>query len=450
MKNIVDDVYRVMREERREFSSREIVSRFFMISDVSDTVAEKILRPLLGRDARFRRGEDHWRALESADIEDLSLTSAPFVLFAMEDVSRYPAVTGDPFRVIEERSSFLLYRGGVGEPVHVLRDVLEGANGFIFVPADRRSLSLLRKVYRMMSPLPLELLTLSVKNLMHALYPDRPSETWEDLLTGLEVIRYESGNPQSKVRTLVQVFERILDAAGERSLLTVGELIDVSTGVSGSVDWSRFGFSAGDIAALPRAPGVYRFTDREGDLLYVGKTGNLRARLRSYFQERAADERIRRLRDSVYGLDFVALGSDLESVIEEQKSITRDKPRLNTRRTIPERRIATTARIIVLPSSHEGILKLYLLSDSSPLLECDYDGRNGGALVEMISQLAGGGEYASDPLKTLALSYLKRYGDRLNVIELERYGHIEQVISILERFRGDFASLMAEKTAYIA
>ena len=34
---------------------------------------------------------------------------------------------------------------------------------------------------------------------------------------------------------------------------------------------------------LPRSAGVYRFIDRRGEVLYVGKATNLRARVRSYF-----------------------------------------------------------------------------------------------------------------------------------------------------------------------
>ena len=38
---------------------------------------------------------------------------------------------------------------------------------------------------------------------------------------------------------------------------------------------------------IPEDPGVYRFRDARGTVLYVGKAKSLRARLTSYFQDPA-------------------------------------------------------------------------------------------------------------------------------------------------------------------
>ena len=39
--------------------------------------------------------------------------------------------------------------------------------------------------------------------------------------------------------------------------------------------------------SVPDEPGVYRFSDERGRVIYVGKARNLRARLSSYFQDLA-------------------------------------------------------------------------------------------------------------------------------------------------------------------
>jgi len=83
---------------------------------------------------------------------------------------------------------------------------------------------------------------------------------------------------------------------------------------------------------LPAAPGCYLMKDRAGEVVYVGKAGSLRARVRSYF-DRSGDERFFvPLLDELLGdLEVIVTRSEKEAVLLENELIKRHKPRFNVR-----------------------------------------------------------------------------------------------------------------------
>ena len=46
---------------------------------------------------------------------------------------------------------------------------------------------------------------------------------------------------------------------------------------------------------LTKSPGVYKFLDKSGNVIYVGKAKNLRNRVRSYFNTKHSDEKTKSL-----------------------------------------------------------------------------------------------------------------------------------------------------------
>jgi len=84
--------------------------------------------------------------------------------------------------------------------------------------------------------------------------------------------------------------------------------------------------------ALPTKPGVYLMKDEAGQILYVGKAINLRARVRSYFHASAEyNHKIQRLVARIADLDFIITASELEALILESNLIKRHQPRYNIR-----------------------------------------------------------------------------------------------------------------------
>lgn len=86
------------------------------------------------------------------------------------------------------------------------------------------------------------------------------------------------------------------------------------------------------LRAAPATPGVYLFRGVQGQVIYVGKSSNLRSRLRSYFAGWASHPpRIQRLVDSVFDFEVIAAGTEQQALLLENTLIKRHHPRFNVR-----------------------------------------------------------------------------------------------------------------------
>jgi len=86
----------------------------------------------------------------------------------------------------------------------------------------------------------------------------------------------------------------------------------------------------GKVDALPTEPGIYLMKDSRAEVIYVGKAKDLRARVRSYFQQAGDDDRLitRQIAD-VADVDVVVAGSEKEALILETNFIKQFRPRYN-------------------------------------------------------------------------------------------------------------------------
>jgi excinuclease ABC subunit C len=83
---------------------------------------------------------------------------------------------------------------------------------------------------------------------------------------------------------------------------------------------------------IPDQPGVYRFRDQHGRVIYVGKAKSLRARLSSYFQDVFhLHQRTRTMVESAAAVDWVTVTTEVEALQLEYNWIKEFDPRFNVR-----------------------------------------------------------------------------------------------------------------------
>jgi len=84
------------------------------------------------------------------------------------------------------------------------------------------------------------------------------------------------------------------------------------------------------IAKAPQGPGVYKFLDKTGVILYVGKAKDLRKRLQSYVRPSAKHAvRTTKMLEDAVSVEWVETNSEVEALILEDNFIKQNQPKFN-------------------------------------------------------------------------------------------------------------------------
>ena len=83
------------------------------------------------------------------------------------------------------------------------------------------------------------------------------------------------------------------------------------------------------LKTLTTRPGVYRMLDDEGKVLYVGKAGNLKKRVSSYFRNTGLSAKTRVLVDQIIDVEVTVTHTEVEALLLESNLIKQLRPRYN-------------------------------------------------------------------------------------------------------------------------
>lgn len=127
-------------------------------------------------------------------------------------------------------------------------------------------------------------------------------------------------------RATVEVFYALLERAGSFGVLTLEALLEFAHVRNTALFRARRPLAEG----LPHAPGVYLFRSASGEVLYVGKATDLRARVLSYF---GADDRrtVVSLLKETGAIDHIVCPTPIEAAVRELRLLRAQRPRFNRR-----------------------------------------------------------------------------------------------------------------------
>ncbi len=133
-------------------------------------------------------------------------------------------------------------------------------------------------------------------------------------------------------RATVDVLHGLIARAGSFKVFTLEELAEFARTVSPTQRRKRY-LAEG----LPHVPGVYVFRDRTGRPLYVGTSGDIGTRVRSYFTAAETRARMSEMLAAAERVEPIECAHALEAEVRELRLIAAHKPPYNRRSKFPER-----------------------------------------------------------------------------------------------------------------
>jgi DNA polymerase-3 subunit epsilon len=135
-------------------------------------------------------------------------------------------------------------------------------------------------------------------------------------------------------RATVEVLHALIGRLGSHKVFTLEETIEFARAISPAQRKKRY-LAEG----LPDVPGVYIFRDGRGRPLYIGTSGSIVTRVRSYFTAAENRKRISEMIHIAERVDAVECAHSLEAEIRELRLIAAHKPPYNRRSKFPERTV---------------------------------------------------------------------------------------------------------------
>lgn len=154
------------------------------------------------------------------------------------------------------------------------------------------------------------------------LFPDLKSYSLRSLCQFFQVYNDQPHRALSDAKATAEILLKLLDKDEQQQFQ---QFFKQRSSVLNLPPW----MSKSDVNELPKSPGVYRFYDTKGKLIYVGKAKNLRNRVKSHFSGESSRVGALLVAKSA-SMDIELTGSELMAGLLEDHEIRHFWPRLNS------------------------------------------------------------------------------------------------------------------------
>ncbi|HWM14553.1 MAG TPA: exonuclease domain-containing protein [Gaiellaceae bacterium] len=350
-----DRLVELVEERRGPVSAEEAARSLFALARAPAGLARSLLDDVVGGDARLA-----WRGdcvgLAAPPGRDLPLEAARFVVVDLETTGLRPARSGiveigavgvdallpagsfqtfvDPGQPLPAVVAGLTgigdrdLRGAPRPGVAVSRFLAFAGDRAVIVAHNARfDLAFLDREVELLTGRRLALPVVDTVGLARRLLGGRVARVGLASLAhffGTSVRPCHRALPDAQATA--EILVALVGLAQERGARTVADLVELAAPRRRRVYEKR-----SLVFGAPTRPGVYLFRDARGQVLYVGRARDLRARLRSYFRSERQRPAVEAALGTVERVEWRVLGSEVEAALEELRLIRELRPPANAR-----------------------------------------------------------------------------------------------------------------------
>ncbi|MBN1568920.1 MAG: GIY-YIG nuclease family protein [Acidobacteria bacterium] len=330
-------IFQYLLEAGSGVSADQILGDVFRIHAPDSHSSNSILAGFLSRDARFAFTQGLW-SLSSRSGEPGRFDPGRTAVLHLRCPDRAGALR-------DLRGALRFADGTVEEftgsaAVKVMCRIRRKIENHILVAWSSRELRLWNGLLRARGLEACQGNTLYLRSLAARVLKRKPSQLQaEDMASGLGVSPADEDRACETVQHLHECWLLLLDRVPAESRQTPDSLREWMEGSAAAMDFSRFSFGPGFLRQLPEASGIYIMKDREGAVLYVGKSRNLKRRVSSYFTPHALSQsKIARIHERLHSIEVQQTGNEVEALLLEMRLIKQYLPAVNLQTEIHQRK----------------------------------------------------------------------------------------------------------------
>jgi len=480
-----EKIYKYLAQKKGGVTSKEIIEKFFKISNYHPPQMESIVESMLMEDNRFVRDEiGEWHINEinqEQNLESIIFTIAEFESIPINQKIKMPIMLGilqvQNFKLIYNQLFSLKIPDRVSNLIqqqidqklskislqfsftnHAEEIFGQIQQSILISRSPFKILSNLNDLFRSQIGLELELKTISLVNIARKLFPGIKIRSIEDIAEALSISFLTPLDLSARLDLVYEIFTVLVEKLEKAGLKTIeGLQLFLEEGETW-VDFAKYNFNRDYIKNLPITPGVYLMKDVQERIFYVGKAKNLKERIKSYFINRLEmDEKGREILTYVYDLIYEQTGSELDALLLENKYINKYKPSLNTQvkiHLLDMKRYKTKRIILFLPGLTEQQIVIYLMNGTEVAKRAMLNSMAYEELCKvknLIKRTFFNFHRQNSDLPTEQIEIIWRWFsvnyESVNFIDIDQCGSIENCYDVMEKYCRD-KNLFSEKIVY--